>query len=274
MGDYSAFLRDRTRWSGKGNGGICGWASLVVGAILAVLVLCYPKWTREHISDTMNIVLLGLVPLLAGASVFILRWVYSSYAVFKAEKDKVIALKERMKPRLRISGGKMEKSFMVNNETFYFRPILELDGVEPLYNVEARITQIREDGKILELDEQPLLAMHPAASPTLPALTPNTLGFVDLIRADSNKRPELALVYPYVTIKRGLVGSGHTYEIDIRISYLTAPNNAVSQDCTARFRWERNPSASLFEILTQPASVPNTGASPPAGRSRESITVS
>ena len=150
-----------------------------------------------------------------------------------------------MKPRLKISGGKVEKSFIANSDTFYFRPMLELQGIEPLYNVEARVTHIREDGKILKLDEQLQLAMHPAASPALPVLTPNTLGFVDLIKADSNKRPELALVYPYVTIKRSLVASGNTYEIDIRISSI----NAVHQDCTAIFCWKGDPSASRFEVV-------------------------
>lgn len=174
----------------------------------------------------------------------------------------IATLEERIKPRLKICGGKMEKSFMVDGKAFYLRPILELEGAEPLYNVEARVTQIRKDREILRVDEPLQLAMHPAASPTLPILTPGTTGLVDLIKADSNERPELALVYPYRFFERGLIASGHTYEIDIRVSYLTAANNALSQDCTAVFRWEGNPSASRFEITTQPSSVPNKEASP------------
>ncbi len=204
---------------------------------------------------------------LIGFGVFVVVFLFELCFVCPFEHGKglltnIATLEERMKPRLKISGGKVEKSFLVNNETFYFRPILKLDGTEPLYNIEARITRINKDGEILRLDEPFQLAMHPAASPALPILTPGTPGLVDLIKADSNKSPELALVYPYREFDRGVVASGHTYEIDIRVSYLTAPNNAVSQDCTARFRWEGNPSASLFEILTQPASVPNTATSP------------
>jgi hypothetical protein len=103
MGNFSAYLGSRAKWAGKGNGGVCGWVSLVTGFIVAGLIWYFPKWTHDHVSDRMNAFLIGLVPLLAGAGVFLVRWIYSSYAVFKIERDKRIALEGRLAPCLSVS---------------------------------------------------------------------------------------------------------------------------------------------------------------------------
>jgi len=86
MGQYAQFLVARWRWAGKGSGAICGWVSLIIGAIAALLLWLSPKWTHDHVSDTMNVLLVGLVPLIAGASVFLVRWILSSFFVYQNEK--------------------------------------------------------------------------------------------------------------------------------------------------------------------------------------------
>jgi len=53
-----------------------------VGATVAVLLWFYPQWFHQHISDRMNAFALVMVPLLAGASVFLVRWFVSSYPIY------------------------------------------------------------------------------------------------------------------------------------------------------------------------------------------------
>jgi len=77
------FYRKRAKWAAKGTGGVISLVSLAVGALLALLVWFMPEWTKHHISDRMNTVALGLIPLAAGASLFVGRWIFSSYFVFK-----------------------------------------------------------------------------------------------------------------------------------------------------------------------------------------------
>src|SRR4030095_3060827 len=98
-GDYVDYLASRWKWSVKGVGGTCSLVSFAAGAALAIALWLWPDWAHEHISERMNAFILGLIPLAAGASVFLLRWVCSSYAVFKVEKANIIALQGR---RLRI----------------------------------------------------------------------------------------------------------------------------------------------------------------------------
>jgi len=245
FGEFRNYWRERARESFVKARIWAETVGFVAFLILGFISLGYPNFAADK---TLWWTIAGIfVAVLFFEICFVSPYVHARDLLSTVE-----ALKDRMKSRLTISGGKVEKSFMVSEKTFYFRPMLELKGTEPLFNVEARITQIKKDGEILKLYEQLQLAMHPTAGPTLAVLMPNTLGLVDLIRADSNKRPELALVWPYVTIDRGLVASGHTYHIDIRISYLTAASNALSQDCAAVFCWKDDPSASRFEVVTQP----------------------
>jgi hypothetical protein len=54
----------------------------MVGATLAVLIWFSPRWFHDHISDRMNAFILVMVPLLAGASVFLVRWFVSPYPIY------------------------------------------------------------------------------------------------------------------------------------------------------------------------------------------------
>jgi hypothetical protein len=80
----SEYLSARFKWARKGITGLCGGISLIVGAAMAVVIWCAPDWVRQHISDRVNAFVLGLIPLLAGASVFLIRWFISPFWVFKS----------------------------------------------------------------------------------------------------------------------------------------------------------------------------------------------
>lgn len=97
MRGYFQYLAERWQLSIKGIGGFCGWVSLIVGAAMAVLVWLAPNWTRAHISDRVNVFVLGLIPLLAGGSVFFTRWLLSVYWVYEdvcRERDKLKIITE------------------------------------------------------------------------------------------------------------------------------------------------------------------------------------
>lgn len=87
----------KCKWASKGTGAVCGSVSLIVGATLAVLIWFFPWWFHENISDGMNAFVLGLVPLLAGASVFLVRWFVSPYPIYMQVRRKVDSLTDTKK---------------------------------------------------------------------------------------------------------------------------------------------------------------------------------
>ncbi len=82
MRSFLTYLSERCKWASKGTGGVCGWVSLIVGATLAVLLWFSPRSFHDHISDRMNAFILVMVPLLAGAGVFLVRWFVSPYPIY------------------------------------------------------------------------------------------------------------------------------------------------------------------------------------------------
>ena len=82
MRSFLTYLSERCKWASKGIGGVCGWVSLILGATLAVLLWFSPQWFHDRISDRMNAFILVIVPLLAGASVFLVRWFVSPYPIY------------------------------------------------------------------------------------------------------------------------------------------------------------------------------------------------
>jgi len=111
MRSFLTYLSERCKWASKGTGGVCGWVSLIVGATLAVLLWFSPQWFHDHISDRMNAFVLGMVPLLAGASVFLIRWFVSPYPIYTQLQRKVDALTDTKKQeRAKAVHGCFERS--------------------------------------------------------------------------------------------------------------------------------------------------------------------
>ena len=97
MRGFLTYLSERCKWASKGTGRICGWVSLIVGATVAVLLWFCPRWFHEHISDRINAFILVMVPLLAGASVFLARWLVSSYPIYRQVRRKLDTLADAKK---------------------------------------------------------------------------------------------------------------------------------------------------------------------------------
>jgi hypothetical protein len=97
MRSFITYLSERCKWASKGTGRVCGWVSLIVGATLAILISFSPQWFHDHISDRMTAFVLGVVPLLAGASVFLVRWFVSPYPIYMQFRRKLDALTDTKK---------------------------------------------------------------------------------------------------------------------------------------------------------------------------------
>src|SRR5437773_2612468 len=102
MRSFLTYLSERCKWASKGTGAVCGWVSLIVGATLAVLLWFYPRWFHDHISDRMNACVLVMVPLFAGASVFLVRWFVSPYAMYMQVRSTLDTLLISIQKRARI----------------------------------------------------------------------------------------------------------------------------------------------------------------------------
>jgi hypothetical protein len=111
MRSFLTYLSERCKWASKGTGAVCGWVSLLVGATLAVLLWFYPRWFHDHISDRMNACVLVMVPLLAGASVFLVRWFVSPYPIYMQVRRTLDTLTDTKKEeRVKAVNGCFERS--------------------------------------------------------------------------------------------------------------------------------------------------------------------
>src|SRR6516225_4117585 len=97
MRSFFSYLSERCKWALKGTAATCGSVSFIVGATLAILIWFFPGWFHDHISDQTNAFILGVVPLLAGASVFLVRWFVSPYPIYMQVRRKVDSLTDTKK---------------------------------------------------------------------------------------------------------------------------------------------------------------------------------
>src|SRR6266705_4253372 len=111
---FLKYLLERCKWASKGTGGVCGWVSLIVGATLAVLLWFSPRSFHDHISDRMNAFILVMVPLLAGAGVFLVRWFVSPYPIYMQIRRELDTLTDAKKDeRAKAVEGCFERSAAV-----------------------------------------------------------------------------------------------------------------------------------------------------------------
>jgi len=111
MQSFLTYLSQRCKWASKGIGAVCGGVSLIVGATFAVLIWSSPRWFHAHISDQITAFFLVVVPLLAGASVFLVRWFVSGYPIYMQVRKTLETLTDTKKEeRARAVQGCFERS--------------------------------------------------------------------------------------------------------------------------------------------------------------------
>jgi hypothetical protein len=139
---YRSYLRKRWQWSIRGVGGTTSWVSLGIGGLIAALFWVCPNWTRAHISDQMNAFVSGLIPLCAGASVLIVRWLFfSPYFVFKTQE-----VKHAQKYDLLIKEGRTRQS---ENEKTINDLQQQVDRRQRRRNLADRLGYAMEEGRLL-----------------------------------------------------------------------------------------------------------------------------
>ena len=204
----------------------------------------------------------NIPPIIAGLLAFVILVTFAAFLSWRDQYRKATQLEERIKPRLRITGGmEIDQCFVPTLHVFYYRAKLESIGIEPVRKIEASIVSIRKNGEPVQMTEIPRLATNPGPT-VIESLKHNIPGFIDVIRTDENHQPELALAWTYdpVAVEADLVSSGHTYEIDVAVASESLP----TQMCTFQFVWRNNdPFQSGFEMVMPPLLAPNTEASQP-----------
>jgi len=111
MRSFLTYLAKRCKWASKGTGAVCGWVSFIVGATIAVLLWFHPQWFHDHISDRVNALALVLAPVLAGASVFLVRWFVSPYPIYMQIRKELDTLADAKKEeRAKAVQGCFERS--------------------------------------------------------------------------------------------------------------------------------------------------------------------
>ena len=117
MQSFLTYLSERCKWASKGAARACGWVSLIVGATLAILLWFSPQWFHDHISDRITAFILVVVPLLAGESVFLVRWFVSPYPVYMQIRRELDTLRDAKKEeRAKVVQGCFERSVAILKE--------------------------------------------------------------------------------------------------------------------------------------------------------------
>jgi hypothetical protein len=121
----------RWKWSIKGVAGICSLVSFVAGAAIAVAVWFSPDWAHQHISERMNAVVLGLIPLAAGASVFFFRWFISPYPIYKKLRAKIDAKQSRENIRRELYSYLLDLESRITDLRRLDAPAVAMFGMTP-----------------------------------------------------------------------------------------------------------------------------------------------
>ncbi len=133
------YLSERWKWSIKGTRGKSSLASLVVGTAVAVAVWFWPSWAP---SERVKALVLGLIPLAAGASVFLVQWFVSPYAIYKRLRAQVAAKQSRENIRRQLY------SYLLDLEDRIAK-LQKLDATA-IAMFEMRPSEISDDGKRID----------------------------------------------------------------------------------------------------------------------------
>jgi hypothetical protein len=98
--EFWQYQAKRFRWATKGVWGRVERIATVVGLVLATVVWLNPEWSRSHISERMNAFILGAIPLLSGASVFVVRWLLSPYFIYRSDTERLNFRNRKLQRRL------------------------------------------------------------------------------------------------------------------------------------------------------------------------------
>jgi hypothetical protein len=218
------------------------WKELVGGSAVALLI------------GVGAAVGLNISAGIAAALAFGVAVVVACWLAFKDQYSKVLALEERLEPRITISCSDDEQCKLAAGErnSPHFRVRIHLSGDKIAEKVTATIIGIREDGRKLPVTEPVKLRFH-SAGIELPILRPGSVELLDMFRIDP-EGVSISVVIDYGAFNRFCCNNlGRTYEIDVEIASTLMPARF-----TYIFPWTgdfntTNPHVKLRPLVNRPS---------------------
>lgn len=87
MPTHRDYLRRSLQLSIKGIWLWIDGIAALLGVILACVAWFNPTWIKQHGGDSMNAFWLGVIPLAGGFSVFLLRWLWSGFTIYRQDTE-------------------------------------------------------------------------------------------------------------------------------------------------------------------------------------------
>jgi hypothetical protein len=185
---------------------------------------------------------------------FCLAVAVACFLVWREEHENVVVLTNRMKSRIRISCGKsVPQSVVPAGGEVWYRARLDLDGVVPVPDIEAAITELWQDGERVALPETLILTMYPGMTSAYPVdtnlktLREGKPEFVDVIRTHVAGGAFFPLkFYPRAVAHDELLHPGHTYTIIVAV----CSTSNRTDICKFEFNWTGDPQTSDIRLIS------------------------
>jgi hypothetical protein len=175
--------------------------------------------------------------------------------------------------KIRISCGKsVEQSIVSADGETWYRARLDLIGITPVTDIEAKVTELWEDDAKVPLQEVLTLTMYPGIlkpEGDFRTLNEGCPEFVDIVRVGDGIAHFPLKFYPRAVDHKNLLKPNHTYRITVMIySRSNRPDK-----CTFEFRWTGDPKTSDIGLIsaTSPSSGNDTGRRVPSHKAEECL---
>jgi hypothetical protein len=226
--------------------------------ITGLIVLAFTNFPAEKTVSFILLIVFGVL--------FIIEICFiSPFKHAKTLTEKLDALEEQMKSRIKVSCGKsVDQSVVPADGETWFRARLDLKGCTPVPDIEASVVELWEDEGKVALQECLILTMYPGVMKSHDdkrTLYEGKPEFVDVIRVGDGIAHFPLKFYPRSVNHAALLKPKHTYRI---IVVINSPSNRADK-CTLEFKWTGDPATSDIRLISvkPPSSTRDTGASPP-----------
>jgi len=180
---------------------------------------------------------------------------YNSAAVYDCIKAYFTErnLPSTAKHKISVSCGKLvEKSVVTAGGETWYRARLDLQGSDPVRDIEAIVTDLWEDEIKVQLQENLTLTMHPGmidrypVDKNLQTLRAGTPEFVDVIRVGDNIAHFPLKFYPRAVDHGKLLTPAHTYQMTVVIH----SQSDTPLICTFEFEWTGDTQTSDIRLIS------------------------
>jgi len=152
--------------------------------------------------------------------------------------------------KIRVSCGKsVEKSVVSADGETWYRARLDLNGITPVPDIEARVTELWEDEVKVPLQEVLTLTMHPGVlkpEGDFRTLNEGCPEFVDVIRVGDGIAHFPLKFYARAVDHKNLLKPNHTY----RITVMIYARSKRPDKCTFEFQWTGDPDTSDIRLIS------------------------